>query len=132
MTITLISASFLGLLFIYLSYNVAKNRGRAKVSIGDGGDSLLATSIRVHANFAEYVPLGLILIALLEYRQVNSLFVTVLAAAFVLGRYLHGLGFGKVISATGNDPFRAAGILLTWLTILVGSVAGLLNAYSLL
>lgn len=129
MTITLISASFLGLLLFYLSYNVAKNRGRAKVSVGDGGDTELLHAIRAHANLTEYAPMGLILIGLLEYRGVNPIFLIVLSAFFVLGRYMHGLTFGKF---EGRNPFRFWGTVFTGLSILIASVAGLLNGYGVI
>ena len=41
------------------------HRNRHKIGIGDGGDKALARKIRVHGNFVEYVPLGLLLMALL-------------------------------------------------------------------
>jgi len=129
MTITLIAASFLGLLLIYLSYNVSKQRLRAKVSVGDGGDENLANAIRAQANLTEYAPIALILFALLEFRNANSVMVLVLASAFVLGRYMHGLSFGKF---EGRNPFRLWGTLLTWLSILVASVTGLLDAYGVI
>ncbi|MFC4348928.1 MAPEG family protein [Kordiimonas lipolytica] len=129
MTITIISASFLGLLLFYLSYNVAKNRGRAKVSIGDGGDEGLQNAIRAHANLIEYAPMAMILIGLLEYRGVNSVFLIVLSAFFVVGRYMHGLTFGKF---EGRNPFRFWGTVFTWLVILIASVVGLLSGYGVI
>jgi len=129
MTITLISASFLGLLLFYLSFNVAKNRGRAKVSIGDGGDEGLQNAIRAHANLIEYAPMAMILIGLLEYRQVNGIFLIVLSAFFVVGRYMHGLTLGKF---EGRNPFRFWGTVFTWLVILIASVAGLLSGYGII
>ena len=129
MTITLISASFLGLLLIYLSYNVTKHRASAKVSVGDGGDEGLQNAIRAHGNLIEYAPMALILIGLLEFREVNAMFVLGLAVAFVVGRYMHGLTFGKF---EGRNPFRFWGTVLTWLVILVGSIAGLLDGYRLI
>ncbi|TNE62273.1 MAG: hypothetical protein EP335_13320, partial [Alphaproteobacteria bacterium] len=71
MTITLITASFIGLLLIYLSYNVTKHRTRAKVSIGDGGDQDLLHAIRAQANLAEYAPIALILLGLLETADIS-------------------------------------------------------------
>lgn len=129
MTITLISASFLGLLLVYLSYNVARNRMRAQVDLGDGGDEGLQHAIRAQGNLIEYAPLALILIGLLEYSRVSSYLVMGLAVAFVLGRYMHGLTFGKF---EGRNPFRFYGTILTWLSILVASIAGLLKGYGLL
>lgn len=93
MTITLISASLLGLLLIHLSVRVSKNRQRAKVSIGDGGDEMLANAIRAHGNLTEFAPFFLILLGLLEFREANPVLLLVLAAAFVVGRFMHGLTF---------------------------------------
>jgi uncharacterized membrane protein YecN with MAPEG domain len=129
MTITMITASFLGLLLVYLSYNVSKNRLRAKVSFGDGGDSALQQAMRAQGNLTEYAPLGLILIGLLEYRGAHTALVLGLAVAFVVGRYMHGIALGRF---EGPNPFRFWGTILTWLTILVGSIAGLLNGYNII
>lgn len=129
MTITLISASFLGLLLIYLSYGVSKNRLRTKVSIGTGDDEQLLTASRAQANFVEYAPMGLILIGLLEYSRVSWYLVMGCAVALVVGRYMHGLTFGKF---EGRNPFRFYGTLLTWLSILIAAIAGLLKGYGLL
>ena len=129
MTITLISASFLGLLLVYLSYNVSRNRLRAKVSLGTGDDEGLLTASRAQGNFVEYAPIGLILVGLLEYSRVSWYLVMGCAVALVVGRYMHGLTLGKF---EGNNPFRFWGTFLTWLSILVASVAGLLKGYGVL
>lgn len=129
MTITLISASFLGLLLVYLSYNVSRNRLRAKVDLGTGDDVGLLTASRAQGNLVEYGPMGLILIGLLEYARVSWYLVLGIAVAFVVGRYMHGLTLGKF---EGRNPFRFYGTLLTWLSILVASVAGLLKGYGVL
>lgn len=129
MTITLISASFLGLLLIYLSINVVRNRFRAKVSLGAGDDEGLLAATRAHGNLTEYAPIGLILIGLLEYSRVSWYLVMGVAVVFVVARYMHGLTFGKI---EGRNPFRVYGTLLTWIAIAVASVAGLLSGYGLI
>ncbi len=129
MTITLISASLLGLLLIHLSVRVSKNRQRAKVSIGDGGDEMLANAIRAHGNLTEFAPFFLILLGLLEFREVNPVLLLVLASAFVVGRFMHGLTFGRF---EGLNPFRFWGTVLSWLAILAASILGLLDGYNLL
>ena len=129
MTITLISASFLGLLLVYLSYNVSKNRLRAKVDLGVGDDEGLLVASRAQGNFVEYAPFGLVLIGLLEYSRVSWYLVMGVAVALVVGRYMHGLSLGKF---EGRNPFRFYGTILTWLSILVGSIAGLLKGYGVL
>jgi len=49
-----------------LSARTIRARRSAKVAIGTGGDKRLERASRVHANFAEHVPFGLLLIALTE------------------------------------------------------------------
>ena len=64
--VTTFYASLLGLLFIFLSARVSTNRRRAKVSLGLGEDVGLERANRAQGNFIEYVPIGLILLLLLE------------------------------------------------------------------
>jgi uncharacterized membrane protein YecN with MAPEG domain len=40
--------------------------GKLNISVGDGGNRDLQVAVRRHANFTEWVPLALILIALLD------------------------------------------------------------------
>lgn len=129
MTITLIAASFLGLLLIYLSYGVSKERLRSKTDLGDGGDPGLLRAIRAQGNLVEYAPIGLILIGLLETAAVSKYIVMGIAIALVLGRYMHGLMLGKV---EGRNPFRFWGTILTWVAILAASIVGLLKGYGLI
>lgn len=66
MHITLIYAGLLGLLFLLLSFWVVKRRAQFKVMIGEGEAPEMLSAIRAHGNFAEYVPLTLLLMALCE------------------------------------------------------------------
>ena len=61
LTLTPIYAGILTLIYIALSIRVIAGRRAAKARIGDGGDILLQRRLRVHANFAEYIPLALLL-----------------------------------------------------------------------
>ena len=49
-------AAILALLYVCLSARTIGFRRKSRVSIGDGGDQELLRAIRMHANFAEYVP----------------------------------------------------------------------------
>ena len=64
--ITALYAGILGFLMIGLAVAVGRVRGSSKISIGDGGDVDVIVAMRRHANFVEFVPLTLLLIALLE------------------------------------------------------------------
>ena len=75
MPITPIYAAILGLVFVVLSIRTLLLRRQLKVEIGDGDQPMLARAARVHANFAEYVPLSLILIYFLEIQTQTSLWI---------------------------------------------------------
>ncbi len=76
--VTGLYAGILGIVFIVLSMRVIKNRVRAKVNLLDGGDETLTRAMRVHGNFAEYVPFALLLMALAEIQSGLGLFIHVL------------------------------------------------------
>jgi hypothetical protein len=65
-SVTSFYAGLLAFLFIGLSVRVIRFRRGKHIAIGDGDDPSLRRAMRVHANFAEYVPLALILIAFVE------------------------------------------------------------------
>ena len=55
-------AGILALIYIGLSGYVIQGRFKNKVSLGDNNNADMQKRIRVHGNFAEYVPLALFLI----------------------------------------------------------------------
>src|SRR3546814_3661445 len=64
--VTPLYAALCGLLLMVLSVRVILLRRELKVGLGDGDQPVLRRAIRVQANGAEYVPLALILLLLLE------------------------------------------------------------------
>lgn len=109
-------ASLLGLLYIGLAINIILLRKKFKVGINDGGNKDLAKAIRVHGNFAEYVPLALILLASYELNGASAMMLHVLGAALVVGRVLHVIGLTKTI---GLSVQRQVGMLSTFFVILI-------------
>ena len=107
-------AGLCGLWFIWLSWKVIVERRRSKVGLGDGGDPDLQRAIRVHANFVEYTPLALVLLALIDVMGADDLLVHGFGAALVLARVLHAQGLG---SNAGYSRGRYFGTLGTWLVI---------------
>jgi uncharacterized membrane protein YecN with MAPEG domain len=61
-----IYAAMLAFLYIALFARVIQARRSAKVAIGTRGDVHLERKMRVHANFAEYVPFALLLATFIE------------------------------------------------------------------
>jgi uncharacterized protein len=116
MIVTPLYAGLLALLFLLLSWRVVQVRGGKGPSLGDGGDPRVLRRIRGHANFAEYVPLILLMIALLELARFPPLLLHVLGASLVVARALHGYAFAY------RDDFRFGrwwGTALTFLLLLV-------------
>ena len=109
-TATPIYAALLVLLFIKLTLNVVKARRAARVAIGDGGNPTLQRAIAVHNNFAQYVPLGLVLMVLIELQHAPIFLTHALGVALLLGRGLHAYG---VSQAQENFSLRKRGMLLT-------------------
>ncbi|MDE2401719.1 MAG: MAPEG family protein [Burkholderiales bacterium] len=115
MKITLLYGGILAIWFVVLSVRVIAGRvGRGNPSLGDGGNPAMFRRIRGHANFAEYVPLALLLIGFLELGGLPQWQLHALGTALVVGRVLHGYA----LSFTSDSPFgRTAGIALTLLVI---------------
>jgi uncharacterized protein len=85
-------ASLLALLFVWLAVQVIGLRRAKKVRLGDGGDPQLQAAIRAHGNAAEYVPLSLVLLALLELDGAHWALVHAGGLAVLAGRLLHARG----------------------------------------
>jgi len=90
--VTSIIASFLTMIFIRLSFAVIKLRRKNKVGLGSGGHEELERAIRAQANFAEYVPIGVILIACLELNGVPWWALVIPGLTLIVGRILHARG----------------------------------------
>jgi uncharacterized membrane protein YecN with MAPEG domain len=105
--VTLAAAAAAFLVNMWLGWRVITARRAAKVSIGDGGDEAVLRRMRAHANFAEYAPVFLILVAALELTGANRTLLLAAAAAFTLARVAHGIGMdGGTLTR-----FRVAGMM---------------------
>lgn len=114
MRITGIYAAIAALLIVILAVRVTLRRRAVQVGIGNGGDALLARRIRAHANAAEYVPLALLLLLILELNQTQPMLLHLFGCVLIASRILHGFGLSTSPAVT---PGRAIGIVLTWLVI---------------
>ncbi|MFO1037742.1 MAG: MAPEG family protein [Geminicoccaceae bacterium] len=110
MPITALYAGLLVAIYLYLTFRVIGQRRAKGIDLGDGGDRLAARYIRAHANFAEYVPLGLVLLLILEIDHWADWILHVLGIALVAGRVLHAQAFS--VPEYRAAP-RAAGMVLT-------------------
>lgn len=90
--ITSVIAATLTLIFIKLSFAVIGLRRKNKVGLGSGGHDDLDRAIRAHGNFAEYVPLAMILIACLELNGAPWWLVAIVGITLIVGRLIHAKG----------------------------------------
>jgi uncharacterized membrane protein YecN with MAPEG domain len=103
-------AAVLALMFIALSVRTLRLRGSFKVALGSGGHEQLERAVRAHGNFAEYVPLALLVLAFAEAQGTPSVGIHALGASLLLGRGLHALGVSR---SPEPMPLRVAGMALT-------------------
>lgn len=119
--VALITAGAAALLNFWLGLRVSLLRISKKVLVGDGGDPRLIARMRAHANFAEYAPIVLILIALVELAGGTRSWLWAASAAFVLGRVLHAFGMdgwrlGRMIGIAATMVVMIGlGLYATWL-----------------
>lgn len=117
-----VSALYTGLfllLMLALAANVVRQRLRGQVSMGDGGNPTLAQAIRAHGNAAEYVPLVLIGLAVLELTGAPATALHLYGGLFFLGRLLHAIGMTRPRAV---NKARQLGIVLSWLIMLAMAI----------
>ena len=126
LTITALYASLAGLLLLFLSFRVVRWRRKLSVGLGDGGQENLLRAQRTQANFIEYVPIALILLAAAESQGLAGWLLQTAGAILMLARLLHAWGLSQ---SSGRSFGRYWGTLLTWVVILALSLA---NIYGVL
>jgi uncharacterized protein len=123
-----IYAGILALIIVWLSLNVIKLRRANKVKLGDGGVPELQNAIRAQGNAAEYIPISLILLVLLELSGVNLWLVHLAGVTLIIGRIIHAKGL-----LSENLRYRVLGMQFTIFTIVgLATVNIIYNAYKLL
>lgn len=122
---TLMIAVALAVVNLWLSIRTGQARRAAKVSVGDGGNPLLVARMRAHANFIEYVPMALILMALIEASGGNRDLLWLFGIVLVIGRILHPFGMER----PSPNPFRVTGILLTYLVTVALIAWGIMRIF---
>jgi uncharacterized membrane protein YecN with MAPEG domain len=75
--------------------------------------------MRAHANFAEYVPLALLLMYMMERHTDSYGWVHILGILLLAARLCHAWGFGR---EPETFPLRVAGAALTFLVILAAAL----------
>lgn len=125
--VTAFYAAVFALLYVGLSSWVVAGRLSADVLHGDGGNQTLEKRIRAQGNFGEYVPLALLVIALLEAAGGSSGVVRSLLIVLLIARVLHPFGMFAPKNSPRQFACRGGGILATFAVIAVTAIALLLR-----
>lgn len=125
LSMTLTIAAACAAINIWLALRVSQRRMSAKVMIGDGGDRPLQVAVRAHANFIEYAPFVLILVAGIELAGGSATWLWIVGVVFVVARVAHAFGMDR----PAPNPLRAGGIVATWLVLAVLAAWALVLVY---
>ena len=117
-------AALFALFFVVLSVRTLRLRRSLRIAIGDSGNETMLRAMRVHSNFAEYVPLCLFLILLVELRAAPAVLVHSLCVCLLVGRISHALGVSRI-----NEDYRLRvfGMAMTFTTLVSSAIYLLLQ-----
>lgn len=111
-----IYAALLAALFVYLSIRTVRARRQLRIGLGHAENPVLLRAVRVHGNFAEYVPFALFMIFLVESSGAGPWTVHALCLALLVARLSHAYG----VSQPREDlRFRVFGVATTFSVLLV-------------
>jgi uncharacterized membrane protein YecN with MAPEG domain len=114
--VTLLYGGLSVLLVTVLGANVSRLRSIYKAYIRDVPPAELLRPVRAHGNAAEWVPVGVLLLLILELSQAaGSALLHILGGMFFLGRVLHAYG------VYAKSMVSAAGAVINYLTLLIMS-----------
>ncbi len=117
--VTAFVAAVCALLLLVTAIDTVRQRLRLKAAFGDHGDAKLISASRAHGNLAEYAPITIILLGLLETARANHMALMIVGATFLIGRVGHIVGL-YMPSEPGKAPLgRQLGVVATFGTLLV-------------
>lgn len=111
-------AAVLGQIYVVLSVLTIRERRATSVSLGNGDSEVLLRRIRAHGNFAEYVPIALILLIGAALMPTPDWFIHACGLSLIVGRLLHACAI-----YAANGLLRVAGMAATLTVIGAASLA---------
>jgi len=117
-------AAILTLIYVFLSARVVRMRGLARINLGHGDNPAMERRIRVHGNFAEYVPLALLLLAFMEMQAHSRYILHILCIILIVARIVHAIG---VTPVEERLRLRIAGAAMTFFVLIVAAIFLLIN-----
>ncbi len=123
--VTLLYGGLNVLLVTFLGMQVSRLRSAHRAGVDGPVPAGLIRPIRAHANAAEWVPLGLILLLALELSGVGNRFTLHLCGgSLLLGRVLHAAGI------YGRNKLSMAGAAITYLLMVVMAVWAIVTRFT--
>lgn len=122
-------AGLFALFFAFLSLRVINFRRRGLAGPEHPEKWKLDRAIRGHGNFAEYVPLVLILMAFAELNDAGPFAIHFIGIVLLAGRFCHAVAFS---TEKGIFQFRTIGTVMTMTALISGGLLNLLGSASLL
>jgi uncharacterized membrane protein YecN with MAPEG domain len=105
------------LIILWLSLKVINNRRKYRVLLGDGGVQELQIAMGTHANATEYLPIGLLLLAVLELNGAWGWLIHLFGVILIVGRGYHINGM-----FTQRLKYRVRGMKITIYSLMALSV----------
>ena len=122
LTITPLYAGIMALMLVVLSVRVVNIRRSLRVPIGDGGSRLLLRRIRAQANFAEYVPMTILLMALAELQGVPVWIIHLIGLMLLVGRIVHSSNISR---ESETIAIRVVGMVFTFNAVIFAALANI-------
>lgn len=108
------------ILLLVLSVRVVRARRRHGVTLGDADIPELAQAVRAFGNATEYIPAGLIGLAILAMAGAPAPLVHLSGFILFAGRLAHAVGISR---SGGSSLARSVGAVMTWVAFILIAVA---------
>ena len=125
MKITALYAAPLAFLFMAMMVNVIRLRYKHRVSLGSNDIPELERAIRAHGNFAEHVPLTLMLIGISEFLGAAAPLVHLFGASLLTARLSHAY----CLCLDYKPILRQFGVSVTFLGLATSALTAFILAF---
>lgn len=117
--ITAFYAGLAALWLVVLAVRVIRLGFRYRVGLGAGGHDALDQARRVHGNAAEWLPIALLMMLVLELLAAPIWLLHAIRIALAAGRALHATGLSRTAGASWQ---RTAGMMLTFIPVVIAVI----------
>ena len=123
LSITPLYAGILALIYCGLAVHVIRGWRSKCIGLGAGDDEDMLARIRILGNFAEYIPICLVLMVILELGGSSAVFLNGVGIALIIGRLAHAYG---LTTSQGVTPGRVIGVVTVFVVLIGDGVRAIL------